>query len=440
MIHGDFDYSKVTIYLVGGFVRDLLISKHLTDKYGYVTPKDRDYVVVGSSPEEMLKLGYKQVGKDFPVFLHPKTGDEYALARTERKTGGGYYGFDCEWEGVTIEEDLSRRDLTINAIAVNCSKDMGKIVDIYNGAEDLKKGVLRPTSSAFKEDPVRLLRTARFLARHPTMVVSNSLLELGREMDLNGELLNLTPERVWKETEKALSETDPTKYFEFLVQFENLPFMNVFKEMVKTKEDNLYHQEDNVFVHTMMVLSECSKYQDPIKNFAALLHDIAKPYCYHLRGNAHGHDEEGVPMVEDWCRTWKVPNKYRDLAKITCKQHQKVHAIMGRGGNSWVRPKTIMKMFEDSGALKDKTLFTKMLDICESDNLGRISINKKDTYYPKEYLLECLESVLSFPKKDFIKDLLDKGKTGKVIGDMVREEQIKQIRGVQKKWKEKLKA
>lgn len=209
--HGNFDYSKVTIYLVGGFVRDHFMG---------VTPKDRDYVVVGSSPEEMLSLGFKQVGSDFPVFLHPTTGDEYALARTERKLSEGYKGFTCEWGGVTIEEDLSRRDLTINSIAWDCTRDLGKIIDPFNGIADIKNKVLRHTSSAYSEDPLRVLRTARFLARFgSSWTLHVKLLAMMDRVYLSGELNNLTPERVWIEAQKAVTESTPSLYFETLYRY-----------------------------------------------------------------------------------------------------------------------------------------------------------------------------------------------------------------------------
>lgn len=429
-IHGNFDFRKVTIYLVGGTVRDYFI--------GSIEPKDKDYVVVGSSPEEMLSLGFKKVGADFPVFLHPDSGDEYALARTERKSSSGYNGFDCQWEGVTIEEDLSRRDLTINSIAWDCSRDLGKVVDPFNGRQDIKDKILRPTTSAFKEDPLRLLRVARFLSRHHDFKIHEDVLKYGIEMEHSGELDCLTPERVWLETEKALKEKKPSCYFEYLSNF-NLPFMEPFYYMESTVEGNKWHQEDNVFVHTMMVLDHASEnWSDSEINFACLLHDIAKPVCYAERSNGHGHDAEGVSMIEDYCKRFKVPNNYRDIAKITCEQHQKVHGVFGRDANKMSKPKSIMKMFEQSGALSKPERFKKVLKACESDHFGRIGEASHLSYNQRPYLEECLDAVISLDTKDISSKLLEQGKSGVVIGQQIREARIHEIRKVQRKWKIKL--
>jgi tRNA nucleotidyltransferase (CCA-adding enzyme) len=215
--HGGFDYSKVTIYLVGGFVRDHFMGR---------TPKDKDYLVVGSSPEEMLSLGFILVGASFPVFLHPETGDEYALARTERKSGTGYKGFECDWEDVTLEEDLSRRDLTINAIAWDCSRHLGKVYDPFNGRQDIKDKILRPVSPAFKEDPCRVLRVARFLARYGDQwEIHESTTAMMDSVYHSGELMNLTPERVFLEMKKALTEETPSLFFTTLYRY------SIFKEV-----------------------------------------------------------------------------------------------------------------------------------------------------------------------------------------------------------------
>lgn len=411
------------IYKVGGCVRDQLLG---------VNQKDIDYVVVGSRPEEMSAKGFTKVGADFPVFLHPVTKDEYALARTERKVGSGYNGFECKWEGVSLEEDLSRRDLTINSIAQDI--DTGEIIDPFNGRVDLHNKQLKPTSEAFKEDPVRLLRAARFLSRYEDFTPSTELIRYGFDMGVSGELNTLIPERVWKECEKVLGEKQPCKFFEFLLEF-NLPFMEIFHRMKSCTENNAWHRESNVFVHTMMVLQYANvKWNDPEINFAALLHDIAKPYCYSERGNGHGHDEEGVQMIEDWCSVWKVPKTYRDLAKITCEQHQKVHTVLGRDLNKWSRPKSIMKIFEQTSALSKPERFKKMLKVCESDNFGRISDTPKDSYPQKQYLEECLEAVLNLDTKDISAKMLEEGKNGLAIGEQIRVARINEIRKVKIKW------
>lgn len=420
----------IKVYLVGGAVRDTLLG---------LEPKDRDYCVVGSSPEEMLSLGFKEVGKDFPVFLHPVTGDEYALARTERKVGIGYKGFECSWEGVTLEEDLYRRDLTINSIAIevnpeNVLETIGDHIDPCNGMYDIENKILRPTSIHFMEDPVRLLRAARFLARYKDFSPDVSLITKGIDMEHSGELDNLVPDRVWKELEKTLHEPHPERFFEFLIEF-NIPFMEIFSYMKATVEGNLWHQEDNVFVHTMMVLKHANEtWCDHEINFACLMHDVAKPICYSERGNGHGHDNEGISLIEDWCTTYKVPNNYRDLAKIVCEQHQKIHSILGRGTNRGAKPKSIMKIFEQTSALTKPERFNKLLKACESDSKGRISVNVTEDYAQAEYLLKCLEAVLSLDTKTISKEMLAKGKKGVMIGEEIRVQRINKIRGVQNKW------
>ena len=243
------------VYIVGGWVRDTLLG---------LKPKDADFVVVGCSPQEMLDKGFKEVGKDFSVFLHPVTGDEYALARVERKVSQGYKGFDCTWEGVTLEDDLARRDLTINAMAMEVVVDdkgsfqvVGDVIDLFGGVGDLKKKYLRHTTDAFKQDPVRVLRIARFLARYgDDWKVTPSTIKLIKEIESSGELESLVPERVWLETEKALKEKYPQKYFEFLVGYD-FPFMKHFRDMVATIENNPFHQERNVFIHNDGAETRC---------------------------------------------------------------------------------------------------------------------------------------------------------------------------------------
>ena len=424
-------------YLVGGSIRDRLLG---------LEPKDNDFVVVGCSPQDMLDKGFQIVGKDFPVFIHPVTGYEFALARKERKIGVGYNGFECEWEGVTLEEDLSRRDLTINALAQEVEvytngtfNIIGEIIDPFRGVLDLTNKYLRETTEAFSEDPLRVLRVARFLSRYKDFQVSPSLLESCEKVYISGELEYLTPERVWLETEKALKESCPERFFEFLVGFD-FPLMKPFRDMLITVEDNPYHQEKNVFIHTMMVLKHASEnWQDSEINFACLLHDINKPDCYKEFGNGHGHDKGGVPQVEEFCKQWKVPNNYRDLAKIVCEQHQRIHTVMGRDKNNWSKPKSIISIFEDSGALRNAERFKKVLKACESDAKGRIGLSAKDNYYPREYLEDCLNSVITLDTKKISSKLIDNGKCGKVIGLEIRAARINEIRKVQKRWKEKFK-
>lgn len=424
------------VYLVGGWVRDTLLG---------LKPKDADFVVVGCSPQVMLDKGFKEVGKDFPIFLHPVTGDEYALARVERNVSQGYKGFECTWEGVTLEDDLARRDLTINSMAMEVEgylgtsfNIIGDLVDPFQGQTDLWNKCLRETTDAFKEDPVRVLRVARFLARYPEFKTAPSLVNLCEGMEVSGELESLVPERVWLETEKALKEKYPQKYFEFLVEYE-FPFMKHFRDMVLTVENNLYHQEDNVFIHSMMVLGHASEnWNDSEINFAALLHDINKPDCYKQYGSGHGHDKAGVPQIEEFCKQWKVPNNYRDIAKIVCEQHQRIHTVMGRDQNSWSRPKSVMSIFEQSGAERNVERFLKVLKACESDAKGRIGLSANDDYLQRPYLEDCLYAVTSLDKKSISRKLLENGKSGEIIGLEIRAAKISAIRKVQNEWKNKL--
>ena len=426
----------MTTYLVGGAVRDKLLG---------ITPKDNDFVVVGVSPEEMLNKGFTLVGKDFPVFIHPATGDEYALARVERKIGDGYKGFECEWEGVTLEDDLSRRDLTINAMAqeVEVYKDgsfvvVGGLIDPFGGLLDLTNKYLRETTKSFDEDPLRLLRVARFLARCPDFKVSPSLKEACKRVYISGELNTLTPERVWLETEKALKEKYPQKYFEFLVGYD-FTFMKHFRDMVTTVENNPYHQEQNVFIHSMMVLKHASEnWDEPEINFSALLHDLNKHDCYKEYGSSHGHDKAGVPQIEEFCKQWKVPNNYRDIAKIVCGQHQRIHTVMGRDQNNWSRPKSVMSIFEQSGAERNVERFLKVLKTCESDAKGRVGLSANDDYLQRPYLEDCLRAVVSLDTRSISRKLLENGKSGEVIGLEIRSAKIDAIRKVQNEWKNKL--
>ena len=212
--------------------------------------------------------------------------------------------------------------------------------------------------------------------------------------------------------------------------------MEVFSYMKSTVEGNEYHQEDNVFVHTMMVLKHANlTWCDPEINFACLLHDIAKPVCYAERGNGHGHDKEGVQMIDNWCELWKVPNSYRDLAKIVCEQHQKVHSVFGRGDNSKTKPKSIMKMFEQTSALSKPERFEKMLKACESDSFGRISGSIKDLYQQRQYLLSLLKAVKEVDTKTISKEAIAKGKQGVYIGEQIRVARIDAIRKGMRRWK-----
>lgn len=409
------------IYLVGGAVRDELMG---------ITPKDLDYVVVGSTPEEILSLGYKQVGANFPVFLHPETGDEYALARTEKSTGDKYQDFDCYFgKDVTLEDDLLRRDLTINAIAKDI--DTGEYIDPFNGTKDINDKILRPVSEAFSEDPVRVLRVARFLSTYPEFGVSTALENMCHEMFFRGELENLTAERVWKEMEKALGGAVPGVFFTMMSSLGVFPEL---KDLWSTPQNEEHHPEGDVGIHTMMVVDYAAKHFWPQVAFAGLCHDFGKPISYVESGNALQHEIKGLPVIEAFCDKWKVPNTYRELALMTCEYHTKVHGCLGRGTNKGMKPKSIMNLFEHTSAMSKSQRFYHFLTACESDAKGRGGDYPSKPYPQAEYLYECLSVAKAVNTKEISAELLVKGKSGIEIGEAIRVARIDAIRGVKNKW------
>lgn len=431
--HGNFNFSKVTIYLVGGAVRD---------KFMNIEPKDKDYVVVGSSPQEMIELGFEQVGADFPVFLHPITKDEYALARTERKNAPGTLGFDCEWKGVTIEEDLSRRDLTINSMAIDDTNDIGKVIDPFNGKDDIKRKVLKHTTKAFSEDPLRVLRLARFLARFgESWFIDNDTHALILEIFESGELNNLTPDRVWKETEKALQEPRPDLYF---LALSNLGLFTDHDDGYYVPQNIEHHPENYVGVHIDLVMKYAVKtYNDSLITFAAFTHDFGKHITYKERGNFHGHEAEGKQPILDFCEKYKVPNEYRDFAVLVAVYHSKIHSSLGRNTNAGMTPKKILQLFMDCKALQKPERFEKILKacICDARGRGRDKAQQQEfenLEYPQyNYLLECLKAVQETDTKSISKEMLDKGKSGPAIGEAIKVARIASIKSVYLDYKNK---
>lgn len=308
------------IYLVGGAVRDLIMNKD---------PHDKDYVVVGSTIEEMLSLGYKQVGKDFPVFLHPETGEEYALARKEVKTGNKHTDFKFEFgQDVTLEEDLIRRDLTCNSIAMDLQTK--EFIDPFNGIQDIKDGILRHTSEHFVEDPLRVLRIARFSSQLSSFVIHDSTLDLCKQMVAEGMLQHLTSERVWKEIEKALN----TEYFDlFLSNVLKMDTLQVILPEVyaltKVSENVVYHPEGNTWEHVLLTLQQVKnvEYNNlSLLNFSLLCHDLGKASTEVSNWPAHhGHGDLGISIIDSLCDRLKVPNEYRYLAKKFCRYHMRFY-------------------------------------------------------------------------------------------------------------------
>ncbi len=360
---------SMEVYLVGGAVRDDLLG---------LPVRERDWCVVGATPEELEQLGYRPVGKDFPVFLHPETAEEYALARTERKTGAGYHGFAFHAApDVTLEEDLGRRDLTINAIARDGDN---QLIDPFAGRQDLADRKLRHVSAAFAEDPVRILRTARFAARfyHLDFRVADETMQLMHEMVQNGEADALVPERVWKETETALGEAHPQVFFSVLRECGALKV--VFPEidaLFGVPQPEKWHPEIDTGVHTLMSLEQAAKLSTSIDvRFAALTHDLGKATTDKNKLPKHpGHEARSAKLVGKLARRLAVPNACRDLAALSAKYHTHCHRAVE------LRPATVLKVLERADAFRRPERFEKMLLVCEADARGRTGL--EDRAYPQ---------------------------------------------------------
>ena len=388
------------IYLVGGAVRDGLLGREVVD---------RDYVVVGASPEAMLALGYRPVGRDFPVFLHPQTHAEYALARTERKSGHGYHGFTFHADpAVTLAEDLQRRDLTINAMALG---DDGQLVDPFGGADDLRARVLRHVSPAFVEDPLRVLRVARFAARFATygFTVADETIALMRRIADSGELQHLVAERVWTETAKALQEARPGVYLQVLRASGALDvLLPELDALYGTPQRAEYHPEIDAGIHQEMVSDMAARIApgDTQVGWAALLHDLGKGITPPAVLPAHiGHEHAGVPLVEAVCARLKVPVEHATLARIACRYHLDVH----RGAE--LNPATLLALFEGIDAFRKPDRLRVLLAVCEADKRGRLGHADRD--YPQaRYLRECFEAACAVRAQDFVAQ----GLSGVAIG------------------------
>lgn len=345
------------VYCVGGAVRDELLGR---------TVKDHDYVVVGATPEQMTALGYRPVGKDFPVFLHPQTQEEYALARTERKTAKGYKGFQVyAAPEVTLEQDLARRDLTINAIARDSE---GALIDPYRGVDDLKARVLRHVGPAFVEDPVRILRLARFAARFADFTVAEETQALMREMVETGEVDALIPERVWQELAKGLMEARPSRMFEVLRQCGALKkILPEVDRLFGVPQPPQHHPEVDTGVHVMLVVdyAAAQDFDLPVR-FAALMHDLGKGTTpVEMLPRHIGHEQRGVGLVKEVCKRLRVPNECRDVAVITANFHGKAYRALE------MRPDTLVQLLHDTDALRQPRRFEAFLQACESDVRGR---------------------------------------------------------------------
>ena len=404
------------IFLVGGAVRDALLG---------LPVQDRDWVVVGSTPEELTRLGYQPVGKDFPVFLHPKTKEEYALARTERKTALGYRGFEVHAApDVTLLQDLARRDLTINSIAasarISCPEgifdaDFEALVDPYGGQADLKAKVLRHVTEAFREDPVRILRLARFAARFSDFSVAPETLELMQDMVANGEVDALVPERVWQELARGLMETKPSRMFEVLRGCGALERLlpEVYKLWgVPQRAD--YHPEIDTGIHLMMVLDMAARLNAPLPvRFACLTHDLGKGTTpADILPRHIGHEERSARLLKGVCERLRVPLDCKELADVVAREHGNIHRSADFSAAALVR------LLERCDAFRKPQRFADVLLACECDARGRLNL-QESAYPQRAHLLGVLAAAQSVVTSEIAGAAQTAGLDGKKIGEMV---------------------
>ncbi|GMQ96590.1 MAG: multifunctional CCA addition/repair protein [Gammaproteobacteria bacterium] len=369
-------------YLVGGAVRDECLG---------LPVKERDYVVVGATPNEMIAHGFKPVGADFPVFLHPESKAEYALARTERKTAPGYRGFVFHTDpAVTLEEDLKRRDLTINAMARRAN---GSLVDPYGGQADIERRLLRHVSTAFVEDPVRILRVARFAARfvHLGFTVAPETQALMQQMVADGEVNALVPERVWSELSKGLLEPSPQEFFSVLKACGALAVL--FPEIERlygVPQPANYHPEIDCGIHTLMVLEQAALLTtDPVIRFAALVHDLGKGTTpTNILPRHHGHEARSVELINALCDRYKAPREYRELAVVTARWHSHVHKVRE------LKPSTLLDALEGADAFRRPDRFEQFLIVCEADARGREGL-EREPYLQAQMMRDALKKANS---------------------------------------------
>ncbi len=400
--------------MVGGAVRDKLLG---------LTPKERDWVVVGATVEDMTAHGYRLVGKDFPVFLHPETHEEYALARTERKTAPGYHGFSVHAApDVTLEQDLLRRDLTVNAIA---EASGGGLIDPFGGQRDLRDRILRHVSPAFVEDPVRILRVARFAARFAQLGfrVADETMQLMREMVEAGEVDALVAERVWAETERALHADSPTCYFEVLRECGALA--RLFPEIDRlfgVPQPAEHHPEIDTGVHTMLVLAQAARLSpDPEVRFAALVHDLGKGTTPKEEWPRHiAHEARGVPLVKALCKRLRIPNHFRDLALLVTEFHLHYHRA------AELRPETLLKLLRRTDALRRPERFEQFILACEADSRGRWGF--EDAHFEQPGILRRVRDAAAAVDS---RELCEQGLEGKALGEALQARQLEAIRAVQ---------
>lgn len=398
-------------YLVGGAVRDKRLGVPVTD---------RDYVVVGATPDEMVKQGFRPVGADFPVFLHPTTKEEYALARTERKSGHGYKGFTVyAAPDVTLEEDLRRRDLTINAMAETLD---GGLIDPFGGARDLEQGLLRHVSPAFAEDPVRILRVARFAARFAPrgFRIADETMALMRGMVEAGEVDHLVPERVWTELDRALGEDMPSRFFEVLRTCGALA--RLFPELdalYGVPQPPKYHPEIDTGVHIMLVIDQAARLSvDKRVRFAALMHDVGKGTTPRSEWPRHiGHEARSVALIETFCERFRAPSDYCELALLVARHHGLCHRLFE------LRPSTVLELLEALDGFRRPERVEAYAIACEADARGRTGL-EADPYPQRQQLLAALAAARAIDATAIAAQAREQGLAGEAIGARIREHRV----------------
>jgi tRNA nucleotidyltransferase (CCA-adding enzyme) len=406
------------VYLVGGAVRDDLLGLPVVE---------RDWVVVGATPDELLARGFRPVGKDFPVFLHPESHEEYALARTERKTAPGYHGFSIHAApDVTLEDDLLRRDLTINAMARDAR---GQLIDPHRGARDLEERWLRHVSPAFAEDPVRTLRVARFSARYAPLgfQVAPETLDLMRAMVADGEIDHLVPERVWAETARALGEPRPGKFIETLRECGALA--RIFPELDRlfgVPQPPSHHPEIDTGFHTLLALEQAVRLEaDAMTRFAVLVHDLGKGATPADEWPRHlGHEQRGADLVRAFCQRLRVPNMYRELGVLTARFHTHCHRALE------LRPKTLLNTLKGLDALRKPQRFEQFLVACEADARGRLGLENR-AYPQADFMRRVYQATAGAP----VHPLLAQGLSGLTLAEALQRDRLAAITEVRQEYK-----
>ncbi len=401
--------AEIKIYLVGGYVRDELLHRPSGDK---------DFVVVGATQKELQNLGFKKVGKDFPVFLHPETNEEYAMARKEKKVSAGHDGFDFDFNSnITLKEDLLRRDLTINAIAKDL--DSGELIDPYNGKSDIESKTLRHISEHFSEDPLRVLRVARFMAQLGDFTISPETIEIMKAIVKSGELESLSGERIFMELKKGLLSSKPSLFIKTLDDVGALEVL--FPELEKLKgvpQKEKYHPEGDAFVHTLLVLDSSVNLSNELDiRFSCLVHDLGKGLTSEdLLPSHKGHEKAGLDPIKNLCERLKVPTKMRDLALKVCEYHLHCHKAPE------LRASTVLKLFKGLDVFRNPDILEKFLICCESDNLGKLS----QSYPQKTFFKKAFNAINSLDTLEVTKKF-----KGKELGEQIDQLRIKVIKDIQ---------